>query len=184
MSGDYPGNARKRDAVLSADPPDPVFSVAVEANGSADPSSIRPALAQLTAANLSELQRTLLDAALSAATTRWVTVTCGGCQARSRVELPVPDVRARLQAIQLLLSESLGRAPTAPEVVRPTLPSTAREIAEMPWSEMQALFASLFASEIESLQRMGGAVLVRERVAALSAEQRRLLSRALAETPA
>src|SRR6476469_6718064 len=89
-----------------------------------DPAGIRPSLARLAAANLSELQRALLDAALSASTMRWTTVTCSGCQTRSRVELPMPDVKARLQAIQLLLSESLGKAPTAPEVTTPTLPQT------------------------------------------------------------
>jgi hypothetical protein len=46
------------------------------------------------ATNLDGLQRALLDAALSATTTRWATVACGDCGARSRVELPVPDVRS------------------------------------------------------------------------------------------
>src|SRR5262249_2807040 len=76
----------------------------VETNGSAAPGSIRPALAKLAAENLPELQKTLLDAALSATTERWATVCCSGCGTRSRVELPVPDVKARLQAIQLLLT--------------------------------------------------------------------------------
>jgi hypothetical protein len=82
-----------------------------------------------------------LDAALSASTTRWATVECSGCQTRSRVELPIPDVKGRLQAIQLLLSESLGRAPTAPEVVTHVLPETAADVAKMSWTELNQTFA-------------------------------------------
>jgi hypothetical protein len=93
MAGDYPGNARKRGAVLRVEPPESeMATIAVsEANGSvktADPTAIRPALAQLAAANLDGLQRALFDAALSATTTRWATVSCSDCGASSRVELP------------------------------------------------------------------------------------------------
>jgi hypothetical protein len=55
-------------------------------------STFRPGLARLASSNLDALQWALLDAALSATTTRWATVACGDCGARSRVELPVPDV--------------------------------------------------------------------------------------------
>jgi hypothetical protein len=76
LSGDYPGNVPKARPLLSVDPPEP--ATFIEANGNeatiADPCAIRPALAQLAAANLSELQRSLLDAALDATTTRWATV--------------------------------------------------------------------------------------------------------------
>jgi hypothetical protein len=148
---------------------DLVALVEPNANGG-NPAAIRPSLAQLAAANLPELQRTLLDAALNATTERWATVTCTGCGAKSRVELPVPDVKARLQAIQMLLSESLGKTPMAPEVVAPALPRTTREIEEMPWDEMCALVA-FFTEESERD--------LHERLAALSAEERRLLRQAL-----
>jgi hypothetical protein len=86
MSGDYPGNTRKRQVALTVErlEPETTTLALVEANengGEADPSAIRPALAQLAASNLDALQRALLDAALSAATTRWATVACGGCGA-------------------------------------------------------------------------------------------------------
>jgi ribosomal protein S7 len=64
---------------------------------------VRPALAQLAADNLTELQQSVLDAAVSAVRPVWLTVTCGDCGATSRVEAPVPDTRARLQAVELLL---------------------------------------------------------------------------------
>jgi hypothetical protein len=186
LSGDYPGNARKKRAVMKAEHEPQTGLALVEVNASdddGDPAGIRPSLARLAAANLSELQRALLDAALSASTTRWTTVTCSGCQTRSRVELPVPDVKARLQAIQLLLSESLGKAPTAPEVATPTLPQTVRRVEMMGWTEMTALAATLFIDEIAVTERDGGETLVRERVAALSEGQRRVLREALAAAP-
>jgi hypothetical protein len=83
-------------------------------------------------------------------------------------------VKARLAAIQMLLSESLGKAPMAPGVMAPTMPRTTREIEEMPWEEMCALVGFL-AEETERD--------LRERVAALSAEERRRLRRELDALP-
>lgn len=73
-----------------------------------DPSKIRPALGQLAADHLVELQQAVLDSALSAMRPTWLTVTCGSCGATSRVEAPLPDARTRLQGIELLLKEGLG----------------------------------------------------------------------------
>ena len=57
LAGDYPGNVPKRLAVLTADPPAETATmtiVEVDSNGAtADPGSIRPALAQLAADNQS-----------------------------------------------------------------------------------------------------------------------------------
>jgi hypothetical protein len=101
LSGDYPGNVPRKRRMMTVEQlePDGITASLMDANGdgaAADPSAIRPALAQLAASNLDALQRALLDAALSAITTRWATVACADCGARSRVELPVPDVRSRL----------------------------------------------------------------------------------------
>jgi hypothetical protein len=148
---------------------------------SGDPGGIRPALAQLAADNLSELQRSLLEAALSASTTRWATVECSGCQTRSRVELPMPDVRARLQAIELLLSQSLGRPPTAPEVAMPALPGSVADIAKMSWREMQDTFALIYADELAEVARQGGGEALRERLRGLSDSERQVLREALLE---
>ena len=46
---------------------------------------------------------------------------------------------------------------------------------------MKAIFAAQFASEIEAVTEDGGAVLLRERVAALDEDQRQLLREALGE---
>ena len=186
MSGDYPGNARKRASVLAVVPlePENTTVTSVETNGSettADPTSIRPALAQRAAENLDGLQRALLDAALSATTTRWATVSCSDCGARSRVELPVPDVRSRLQAIETLLAQGLGRPGQAEEQPTPRLPTNVAAVKAMGWDDMQMLFASLYVDEIAAAQREGAESLVREKLAALSEDSRRVLREALLE---
>jgi hypothetical protein len=183
-SGDYPGNAPRKFALLVAEPEPEVDQASVESNDggrNSDPGLIRPALAQLAADNLNELQRTLLDAALSATTTRWATVRCTSCQTQSRVELPAPDVKSRLQAIQLLLSESLGRAPTAPEIASPAVPDTVAEVERMSWAEMQQVFALTYIDDLQKVAKLGGREALRKRLADLSVDEQRVLREALLE---
>jgi hypothetical protein len=123
----------------------------------------------------------LLDAALSATTTRWATVTCSDCGARSRVELPVPDVRSRLQAIETLLAQGLGRPAQAEEPSGLRLPRTVDAVAQMGWEEMQYVFATAFAHDIAAVQRQGGDALLRDRLGELSESERRVLREALDE---
>jgi hypothetical protein len=98
-----------------------------------DPARVRPLLAAAAAENVEQLTASLLEAAGSAVKPVWVTVECSGCGERSRVEAPVPDVRARIAAIELLLREGLGRAPQAEEAPILRLPDTAAEIEKMGW---------------------------------------------------
>jgi hypothetical protein len=93
---------------------------------SADPATVRPSLALAAAENVEALKASLLEAAGSAMKPVWLTVECSGCGERSRVEAPVPDVRARLAAIEVLLREGLGRAPQAEEVRRQRCRGTSR----------------------------------------------------------
>jgi len=116
----------------------------------------------------------------SAVTPVCLTVECSGCGERSRVEAPVPDVRARVAAIELLLRESLGRAPQAEETPAVRMPESAAAIASMSWRDMQQLAATLFIDELVTVQRDGGETLLRERVAGLGDEKRRVLREALA----
>ena len=52
----------------------------------------------------------------------------------------------------------------------------------MSWDEMQQLFAAIHVDELVELERAGGGeTLVRERVAALSESERRVLREALGE---
>jgi hypothetical protein len=76
---------------------------------SADPATVRPRLAEAAAESVEDIQRTLLEAATAASKPAWVEFECTDCGNRKRVEVPVPDVRARVAAIELLLREGLGR---------------------------------------------------------------------------
>ena len=145
----------------------------------ADPANVRPSLAAAAAENVEQLKSSLLEAAGSAVRPVWLTVECTACGKRSRIEAPVPDVRARVAAIELLLREGLGRPATAEEV-RPTrMPTTVDAVKAMSWDDMQALFAATYADEIAAVLRDGGGSLLREKLAVLSDDERRALRTAL-----
>jgi hypothetical protein len=150
-------------------------------NGSADPVTVRPRLAQAAAEGLEGIRKTLLDAATGAVRDHWITFECGECGSRKRVEIPVPDVRARVAAIELLLREGLGRPPQAEETRVPRIPESAEAVEKMSWDEMEVLFAAIYVDEIAAINDGGGERLVREKLAGLSDAQRRILRRALAE---
>jgi hypothetical protein len=106
---------------------------------SADPATVRPRLAEAAAESVEGIQRTLLDAATAASKPAWVEFECMDCGKRKRVEVPVPDVRARVAAIELLLREGLGRPPQVEEAPLPRLPTTAAEVEALSWDELKAL---------------------------------------------
>ena len=107
---------------------------------SADPSTVRPRLAEAAAENVDDIRRTLLDAATSASKPAWVEFECTDCGKRKRVEVPVPDVRARVAAIELLLREGLGRPAQAEEPpTLPRIPGTKAEIEALGWEQLKAL---------------------------------------------
>ena len=107
---------------------------------SVDPSTVRPRLAEAAAESVDDIQRTLLDAATSASKPAWVEFECTDCGNRKRVEVPVPDVRARVAAIELLLREGLGRPAQAEEPASlPQLPRTEAEARALDWDQLKAL---------------------------------------------
>ena len=110
-------------------------SVSVSGND-ADPATIRPRLARAAAENVEQLQASLLEAAGSAVRPVWITVECEGCGTRSRVEAPVPDVRARVSAIELLLSQGLGRVATSEQPPAVRMPESVEAVRAMSWTEM------------------------------------------------
>jgi hypothetical protein len=186
LSGEYPGNARRRASRLTVAPLEPETPqvTSVEANGDgswADPAATRPALAQLAAANLDGLQRALLDAALSATTTRWATVDCDDCGARSRVELPVPDVRSRLQAIETLLAQALGRPGQADEQPAGQRRSHPRRSPPKPPASPPSPSSAPRPRSSAAAALHGGRAVVREKLVALSTCERRILRQALDE---
>ena len=148
---------------------------------SADPATVRPSLAAAAAENVEQLKSSLLEAAGSAVKPVWLTVECAARGERSRIEAPVPGVRARVAAIELLLREGLGRPATAEEVRPNRMPTSVDAVKAMSWDDMQAVFAATYVDQISAIQRNGGKALVRERLAALSDGERRLLREALSE---
>ncbi len=74
-----------------------------------------------------------------------------------------------------------GRPPQAEEAASPRLPRTAEAVEKLGWDDMKLIFATQFASEIAAVTEDGGEELLRERVAALDEDQRRVLREALDE---
>jgi hypothetical protein len=165
-----------------AEPP-PVLTSAREptATATADPATVRPSLAAAAAENVEQLKTSLLEAAGSAVKPVWLTVECSACGERSRIEAPVPDVRARVAAIELLLREGLGRPATVEGVRSPQMPISIAAVREMSWDEMQALFAAIYVDEIAAAQRDGSEAVLHAKVASLSESERRVLRAALDE---
>jgi hypothetical protein len=130
-----------------------------------DPATVRPRLAEAAAEGLDGIRKTLLDAATGAVRDHWITFECGECGSRKGVEVPVPDVRARVAAIELLLREGLGRAPQAEETPAPRLPANAAAVAQMDWQELQMLATTLCVDEIASVVDGTGKALLRDRLA-------------------
>jgi hypothetical protein len=151
---------------------------------SVDPATVRPSLAAAAAENVEQLKASLLEAAGSAVKPVWLTVECSGCGERSRVEAPVPDVRARVAAIELLLREGLGRVPQAEEPTSARLPATAAAVSTMAWPELQLLASTIVADEIVAVMNGGGRELLRERLAPLSDDERCVLREELAAVSA
>lgn len=111
----------------------------------------------------------------------WLTVECAACGERARIEAPIPDVRARVAAIELLLREGLGRPATAEDVPSPRLPASVAAVQEMAWEEMQALFAATYVDEIAAAERSGSQTAFRTKLASLSESERHALRDALDE---
>jgi len=61
------------------------------------------------------------------------------------------------------------------------MPASVAAVKEMSWDEMQAVFAATCADELAVAVRDGGASLLRQKLAALSDGERRVLRDALAE---
>jgi hypothetical protein len=110
-----------------------------------------------------------------------VTFVGPDCGKKHRAGVQVPDTRARLQALQLWLEQSLGRIGVSEETLTPHLPASVAAVQTMDWASMQALFAALYVDEIAALCRDGGDALVREKLGAPSEDSRRVLRDALLE---
>jgi hypothetical protein len=106
-------------------------------------------------------------------------INCKHCGRAGRYEITVPDNKVRLDAIQALLHESLGRPGQAEAQRAPALPATAEQARTLSWDQLTLVFATQFAGEISSVMNGSGNELLRLRLAELSQAERQLLREAL-----
>jgi hypothetical protein len=154
-------------------------AVIASGNGRTQPADVRPRLAEAAAANLSELERVLVETATGANRLVWATIGCKHCGREGRYEIEVPDNRVRLDAVEKLLQQGLGRAREAEESRIPRLPDSPAAVEGMSSSDMQRLADVLAAEQIAAVARNGEEALLRERIATLSDDGRQLLRDAL-----
>jgi hypothetical protein len=150
-------------------------------SGAVDPASVRPRLAEAAAESLEDIRRVLLETATGANKNLWATINCKHCGRAGRYEITVPDNKVRLNAIQALLHESLGRPGQAETQPAAALPASAEQVRKLSWDQMTLVFATQFAGEIGAVMNGDGGELLRERVASLGPDERRLLREAIAE---
>ena len=131
-----------------------------------DPASVRPRLAEAAAESLEDIRRVLVETATGANKQLWATITCKHCDRAGRYEITVPDNKVRLDAVQALLHEALGRPGQAEAQAAPALPRTVEQVRALSWDQMNLIFASQFADEI-ALRDRGGDGFLRQRLAAL-----------------
>jgi hypothetical protein len=157
----------------------------VSENGASaiEPAAVRPRLAEVAAERLDDLQRVLLETATGANKNLWATVNCKHCGRPGRYEIVVPDNKVRLDAVQALLHEALGRPAQAEPQPAPSLPATTEEAESMSWGQMRLVFVTQFADEIASVIE-GGDQLLRQRLSALNRDERAVLSQTLRELEA
>jgi hypothetical protein len=151
-------------------------------SGAVTPAAVRPALAQAAAEELGTITSVLMDAATNTTRPVWTTPACPECGTQFRQEVHVPDHKARVAAVEVLLREGLGRPGQAEEPTKPRFPETAAEIGSMSWQDMQYFATTLLVDELVALQRDGGEQLLRSRVARLGDSERQVFREALAET--
>jgi hypothetical protein len=150
-------------------------------SGAVSPAAVRPALAQAAADELGTITRVLFDAATNTTRPVWTTPACPQCGTQFRQEVHVPDHKARVAAVEVLLREGLGRPGQAEEPTTPTLPESEAAIRAMSCEDMQYFASTLLMDELLIVQREGGLALLRQRVAAMSQDERRVLREALLE---
>jgi hypothetical protein len=97
-----------------------------------DPASVRPRLAEAAAASIEDMRRVLVETATGANKRVWVTINCKHSDRAGRYEIVVPDNRVRLDAVQALLHESLGRPGQAETAPSGALASHRRRSAQPP----------------------------------------------------
>jgi hypothetical protein len=167
-------NARQRAPVVAESEP-----LELNATPPGAPSGVRPALALTAAEEVETIRAVLLEAATSTTRETWATCTCPECGKGFRQEISVPDHGARIKAIETLLREGLGRVGEA-EVVPPVMPTTADEVKNLSWDDLNLVFALTHAMEIRAVVDNGDDA-IRSEVENWEPKTRITIARLLAE---
>ena len=167
-------NARQRVPVVAESEP---LELSAALPGA--PSGVRPALALTAAEEVETIRRVLLEAATSTTRDTWATCTCPECGKGFRQEISVPDHGSRIKAIETLLREGLGRVGEA-EVVQPVMPTTADEVKNLSWDDLNLVFALTHAMEIRAVVDNGDDA-IRSEVENWEPKTRVTIARLLAE---
>jgi hypothetical protein len=159
-------------------------AVTSSSNGSGmiDPASVRPRPAEAAAASLEDIRRVLPETATGANRNLWTKINCKHCGRAGRYEITVPDNKVRLDAIQALLHESLGRPGQAEAQPAPARPATAEQARKLSWDQMTLVFATQFAGEIAAVIDGEGDAVLEDRLTASGPDERRCLREALSES--
>jgi hypothetical protein len=96
----------------------------------------------------------------------------------------IPDYRVRLDAVEKLLQQGLGRAREAQDAPVSQVPSVAADVMKLGWQDLQRLVATFCLDDPVALHRRGAEALLQERVTELSDRERRVLREALDAMPA
>jgi hypothetical protein len=90
----------------------------------------------------------------------------------------------RLDAVEKLLQQGLGRAREAAEPPAPRLPENAADVEKLSWADLNRVFALAYADKLGEVARRGGHEALRAKLAGLSQGERGILREALAESAA
>jgi hypothetical protein len=133
-------NPRPEEVLMLEDTPDPASNGNDAVSPSTiSPSEIRSVLATAAAEDVEAIREAIRSAALGALKESWHTFECDDCGKKKRVRVLVPDVRARLDALQIWLNESLGKIAQVAGPSTPTLPTDPAKIDGLSWSDMRTL---------------------------------------------
>jgi hypothetical protein len=121
----------------------------------------------------------LLDAATGATRQAWTTITCKHCERQGRYEVVIPDYRVRLDAVEKLLQQGLGRAREAQETSVSEVLAVAADLEKLSWQHLQRFAAVYLVDDLVALHRRGADALLRQGVAAMSDDERHILREVL-----
>lgn len=164
-------NARERLPVIAESEP-----LQLNAGPQGLPSAVRPALALTAAEEVETIRRVLLEAAPARRARRGRPAPAPSAARAFARRSPSPTTAPGSRRSRPSFARVLGES----EVVEPKMPSSAEEVENLSWDELNLVFAMSHASEIRAVVEHGDEAL-RLEVGRWEPEARAAVARALAE---